>query len=116
MSDVLARIDSTINGLCPCGANPAPESPWCSDDCRPTPASLDGEYHPFKPLVNGREAAILEQAGLREGTDFLRYANAELDDRSEPPTDPRERALWLRRRRNTGPTPDLLNGRRRRRR
>ncbi|PZG12955.1 hypothetical protein C1I95_24750 [Micromonospora craterilacus] len=33
----------------------------------------------------------------------------------EPPTDPMQRALWLRRNRNTGPAPDRLDGRNRRR-
>ncbi|MER7167009.1 hypothetical protein ABT336_13205 [Micromonospora sp. NPDC000207] len=32
----------------------------------------------------------------------------------QPPADPMERALWLRKRRNTGPTQDRLDGRRRR--
>lgn len=34
--NVIDRIDNTLDGRCPCGANPAPGSPYCGDDCTPT--------------------------------------------------------------------------------
>lgn len=37
--DILGRIDATVDGLCPCGAEPAPGSAWCSEDCRPVPGA-----------------------------------------------------------------------------
>lgn len=36
MTDALDMIDRTLDGLCPCGANPRPGSAYCSDDCTPT--------------------------------------------------------------------------------
>lgn len=36
MSDALTAIDRAIADLCPCGADPAPGSAYCGDDCRPT--------------------------------------------------------------------------------
>jgi hypothetical protein len=38
--DMLDRIDAVINGLCPCGAEPAPGSAYCGDDCTPTHVSI----------------------------------------------------------------------------
>lgn len=36
MSDLLSRLDATIDGLCNCGAEPREGSAYCSDDCVPT--------------------------------------------------------------------------------
>lgn len=36
MTDILGRIDAAVAGRCPCGADPAPGSAWCSEDCRPS--------------------------------------------------------------------------------
>lgn len=41
---VLDRIDNTINGLCPCGADPRDGSPYCSADCEPTHTAADTGY------------------------------------------------------------------------
>ncbi len=42
MTDVLGRIDNVLQGgLCPCGAQPAPGSAYCGDDCTPTHRSVD---------------------------------------------------------------------------
>ncbi|MCG5464209.1 hypothetical protein MED01_002374 [Micromonospora sp. MED01] len=41
---VLDRIDNTIAGLCPCGADPRDGSPYCSADCEPTHISDDTGY------------------------------------------------------------------------
>ncbi|MER7331646.1 MULTISPECIES: hypothetical protein [unclassified Micromonospora] len=68
----------------------------------------------FRPLVNGREAAILAEHGLREGVDFARCPAA--PERDEPLDDPMLRAIEAKKRRNTGPPKDRLDGRRRRRR
>jgi hypothetical protein len=283
VTGILSRIDATIGGLCPCGADPRPGSPYCSADCEPTHLGRDtdprqaGDYAtpmrwrpdlvtaaddtdlipigsqtcgytgrhnaqvyervsdptvwhlrlddghryvgcdltgmggrqdpisieqaariaeawqrlerelgnsrhlepgdpwadvmptPFRPLVNSGEAVILREAGYREGIHFVVYApewtpatptidreqvqravNAMVRSAEramntlaaelapvfasmqepirrhgplleqvvgeQPPTDPMERALWLRKRRNTGPGPDRLDGRRRRKR
>lgn len=37
--DILGRIDAAVDGLCPCGAEPALGSAWCSEDCRPVPGA-----------------------------------------------------------------------------
>ncbi|MEU0078588.1 hypothetical protein ABZY58_11880 [Micromonospora tulbaghiae] len=66
----------------------------------------------FRPLVNARDAAVLEQAGMREGQHFLRYLTPEP---TETPADPMLRAIEAKRNRNTGPPTDRLDGRRRRR-
>lgn len=36
MSGILDRIDSVIDGLCPCGAPPRDGSTYCGEDCVPT--------------------------------------------------------------------------------
>ena len=41
MSDLLGRLDAAIDGRCPCGAEPAGGSAYCSDDCRPTHIAAD---------------------------------------------------------------------------
>ncbi|MEV2239505.1 hypothetical protein [Micromonospora sp. NPDC049891] len=41
MTDILSRIDSTIDGRCPCGADPRPGSPYCGPDCEPTHHAAD---------------------------------------------------------------------------
>ena len=38
---LLDRVNRAIGGLCPCGAEPAEGSAYCSDDCRPTHISRD---------------------------------------------------------------------------
>lgn len=38
---ILDRIDNTIAGLCPCGATPRDDSPYCSADCEPTHRAAD---------------------------------------------------------------------------
>ena len=41
MNDLLSRLDSAIDGLCPCGAEPAEGSAYCGDDCQPTHIAAD---------------------------------------------------------------------------
>jgi hypothetical protein len=36
--DLVSRMDKLI-GLCPCGAEPRPGEPYCSEDCRPVPGA-----------------------------------------------------------------------------
>jgi hypothetical protein len=73
---ILSRIDAALDGCCPCGAPPRPGSPYCSYDCEPTPAALDGDYHPptamrWRPdLVNASDDTHLtriDRPGDRNG-------------------------------------------------
>jgi hypothetical protein len=41
MTDALLAVDRAIAGLCPCGAEPAPGSAYCGDDCTPTHLAVD---------------------------------------------------------------------------
>jgi hypothetical protein len=41
VSSILDRIDATLDGLCPCGADPQPGSAYCSYDCEPNWRGLD---------------------------------------------------------------------------
>ncbi|WP_328344832.1 hypothetical protein [Micromonospora sp. NBC_00421] len=66
----------------------------------------------FRPLVNARNATILAQSGLTEGVDFLTYPDALEQD--EPLADSMLRAIEAKKRRNAGPPPPRLDGRRRR--
>lgn len=36
MAEILEQIDATVDGRCPCGADPRPGSAYCSADCEPT--------------------------------------------------------------------------------
>jgi hypothetical protein len=44
--DILAKIDAATAGLCPCGAEPAPGSTYCGDDCQPTHMARDSDDSP----------------------------------------------------------------------
>jgi hypothetical protein len=46
MTDILAVIDAATAGLCNCGAEPAPGSAYCGDDCRPTHMARDSDDSP----------------------------------------------------------------------
>ena len=50
---VVDRLDAAIDGRCPCGADPAPGSAYCSDDCRPTHRGPDTDA----PWLGGSHAA-----------------------------------------------------------
>lgn len=67
MIDILDRIDSAIDGVCPCGANPRPGSAYCSYDCEPTHRSIhttsdnDGTQMRWRPdLVTAHDDSNLE--------------------------------------------------------
>lgn len=38
---ILDRIDATLDNRCPCGADPRPDSAYCSYDCEPTHVAAD---------------------------------------------------------------------------
>ena len=151
---LLDRLDAAIDGLCPCGALPAPGSAYCGDDCRPTHigphtssetamrwrpdlASAFNLHSPpsfgidISPEQAAQIRAVLTAAGqqvqqalagiaavLQAATRDFRHFNEQVKRaqglREQPPSDPMERALWLRKHRNTGPAPKRLDGRRRR--
>lgn len=52
---MLGRIDSVLDGLCPCGAQPRDVSPYCSYDCEPnyravhTSSDTDGTQMRWRP-------------------------------------------------------------------
>jgi hypothetical protein len=43
---ILDRIDATLDGLCPCGAEPREGSPYCSYDCEPNIVGDDTDLSP----------------------------------------------------------------------
>lgn len=94
-------------------------SGWTVESGTSADFRLDNTYAGFIPAVNARQAEVLRDAGMRERRDFLVYN--ELPPVPETATvasrqgDPMGSALAARRNRNTGPTPDRLDGRRRRR-
>lgn len=80
-ADVLDQIDRAVDGLCPCGAEPATGSAYCSDDCRPThrgpdtDAIRDGGPHAarWRPdLVDVFDDSDLELVRAQRGRVFSR--------------------------------------------
>lgn len=84
--------------------------------------------HPSGPDACVREQLEAVAEGFRRGLEAVTPALTDVANRLVraaetrpdlirlgPPTDPRERALWLRRHRNTGPGPGRLDGRKTRR-
>jgi hypothetical protein len=70
MTDALLAIDRALDGLCPCGADPAPGSAYCGDDCTPTHRSIhttsdtDGTQMRWRPdLVTAVDDTLLTDLG-----------------------------------------------------
>lgn len=90
---VLDRIDNTIAGLCPCGADPRDGSPYCSTDCEPTHTAADTGYSAMRwrpDLVTAHDDTDLipvdapyaaETVAIREGRH-----NAHIYQRVSEPT------------------------------
>lgn len=58
MTDLLSRLNSAIDGLCPCGAPPRDGTAYCGDDCQPTHIGTDtgGSAMRWRPdLVTAEE-------------------------------------------------------------
>lgn len=55
--ELLDRIDRAVDGLCPCGADPRPNSAYCSPDCEPThrgehtTSDIDGTAMRWRPAL-----------------------------------------------------------------
>ncbi|WP_431728607.1 hypothetical protein [Verrucosispora sp. TAA-831] len=90
------------------------------------------QWTPDTPNVDREQAQHTVNAAIRAGDRIMNSIAARLAPvmaamrdvarrlppvhaREQPPADPMQRALWLRRHRNTGPAPDRLDGRRNRR-
>jgi hypothetical protein len=116
---VLERIDAAVEGVCACGCrrpitDGSPSAWFASEECA-------DRWH--GRLAGGwlqREAGLLRSWGRAELEEFVNELCELLRQVGEPlqrlvadlaaafgvvpgPTDPRERALWLRKHRHTGP-------------
>ncbi len=68
---ILDLLDHAIDGLCPCGADPRPDSAYCSDDCVPnyhgthTSSDTDGTQMRWRPdlvtAVDDSDLQLIEQ-------------------------------------------------------
>jgi hypothetical protein len=122
--DALARIDAALEGRCACGCgavlDPSGPSAWfaseaCQRRWQAAGRALPGVIPVLDPdVVNAmlRQAIeALTQGFAQFGSLFAAIGRALVETTEQirpllperPPEDPMQRALWLRRNRNTGP-------------
>lgn len=92
---ILDRIDE-LTALCPCGAPPRPDSPYCSYDCEPThraihtTSDIDGTPMRWRPdLVTAHDDSDLHDAGTMTwytGRHNARLYQRGIPDRGQPIT------------------------------
>lgn len=85
-TDPLTAIDRALDGLCPCGADPAPGSVYCSYDCTPTHRGIhtssdtDGTQMRWRPdLVTAADDSRLELIDEYRRSEFNATVYRQLD-------------------------------------
>jgi hypothetical protein len=94
--NLLDRLDAAIDGLCPCGADPRPDSAYCGPDCEPTHRSVDttadhdGTQMRWRPdMVTAHNDTDLYDLGTMTwytGTHNARLYQRGIPDRGQPIT------------------------------
>lgn len=127
-SNFLDRLDAAVEQRCACGCGApigdlSPSAYFATEACaarwhRPPTTSVQFDVvtvraH-IREMLDGI-AHVLRSVGEQLRPLMQQLARHAADCRHEleqPPSDPRERALWLLRRRNTGPRPEVRTPRR----
>lgn len=127
-SDFLERLDAAVEQRCACGCGApigelSPSAYFATERCaaqwhRPATTPVQFDVEAFRVRVRGMLdglAQVVRAVGEQLRPLMQQLARHAADCRQEleqPPSDPMERALWLRRRRNTGPRPAARSPRR----